>query len=273
MRRIAFTELFHTDFMISEAVVKAQNWYDRGNVYSSLGKPKPSHTLLWFKNCSARITDHRGNIIEVARNQMTYMAKSLQYIVEFFDTAPGQDDTFVLHFQLRDAEGVDIAPSLLPTLCVQEVDISMAMAIESMAEECKKNIACLPEINGEIYRIFAAICKKERKGIIKSRYSYIRKGIDLLENDSDLSVEEIAHICGVSPGYFRRLFREYSGDNPMDFRQKHRIERAKQMLLMDTLTIGEIARELHFADIYHFSKTFKKSVGIAPTAYRKGGAE
>ncbi|MBQ7091002.1 MAG: helix-turn-helix transcriptional regulator [Clostridia bacterium] len=270
MKLIPFSELFRTDFMISEAVVKSQYWFDRGNVYSCLGKPKPSHTLLWFKNCRARITDSEGNVLEAAQNQMTYMAKSIEYTVEFFDTAPEREDTFVLHFQMQDATGEDIAPTLLPTLCIRDVDISMALAIESIAEECKKNIACLPQINAELYRIFATICKKARKGIIKSRYSYIRKGIDLLESDSDLSMEEIARLCGVSEGYFRRLFREYSGDNPMDFRQKHRIEKAKQMLLLDTLTVGEIARELHFSDIYHFSKTFKKIVGISPTEYQKG---
>ena len=147
----------------------------------------------------------------------------------------------------------------------------MAMAIESTAEECNKNIACLPQINAEIYRIFAAICKKAHKGIIKTRYSYIKRGIDLLENDSDLSMEEIARICGVSEGYFRRLFKEYSGYNPMDFRQKHRIEKAKQLLLLDNLSVGEIARELHFSDIYHFSKSFKKIVGVSPSEYQKDG--
>ncbi|MBR5459479.1 MAG: helix-turn-helix domain-containing protein [Clostridia bacterium] len=270
MKQIPFNELFHTDFFISETIVKAQNWYDRQNVYSCIGKPKPSHTLLWFKNCRGKITDKSGNVLEVGLNQMTYMSKDIEYTVDFYDTAPDRADTFVLHFQLKDASGEDIAPAFSPVLCITDVDISMAMAIESTAEECKKNIACLPLINSEIYRIFAFICKKAHKGIIKTRYAYIRRGIDLLENDSDLSMEEIAHICGVSEGYFRRLFKEYSGYNPMDFRQKHRIEKAKQMLLLDNLSIGEIARELHFSDIYHFSKAFKKTVGVSPSEYRAG---
>jgi len=39
--------------------------------------------------------------------------------------------------------------------------------------------------------------------------------------------------------------------------------------LLDTLSIGEIAEELHFSDIYHFSKTFKKLVGTSPQNYVK----
>ena len=90
-----------------------------------------------------------------------------------------------------------------------------------------------------------------------------------MENNSDKTLAEIAEICGVSKGYFRKLFREYSGENPIDFRQKYRVEKSKQLLLLDTYSIGEIAEELHFSDIYHFSKTFKKFIGISPQKYIK----
>ena len=101
------------------------------------------------------------------------------------------------------------------------------------------------------------------------KFKYISEGIELMENNSDKTLNEIAQICGVSEGYFRKLFREYSGENPIEFRQKHRIEKAKQLLLLDTHSISEIAEELNFSDIYHFSKTFKKLTGVSPQKYAK----
>ena len=105
--------------------------------------------------------------------------------------------------------------------------------------------------------------------MVAKRFKYISEGIELMESNSEKNLNEIAKICGVSEGYFRKLFREYSGENPVEFRQKHRIEKAKQLLLLDTHSIGEIASELHFSDIYHFSKTFKKVTGISPQRYIK----
>ena len=97
MKTIPFQELYNSEFFISEALAKGQNWYTRNNFYSCIGKPKPSHTLLWFKNCSAKITDSNGKILFAEKNQVAFMSKGIEYTVEFFDTAPNQDDSIVFH--------------------------------------------------------------------------------------------------------------------------------------------------------------------------------
>lgn len=267
MKIISFTELYSTEFFITEALAKGQNWYTRHNFYSCLGKPKPSHTLLWFKNCRAKITDKYGNEILAEKNQIAYMAKGLEYTVHFYDTAPDRDDSVVFHFQLTDNKEDDITPTLSPKICIKSVDATLAFAMDGAAAEFNKNVVCLPIITAVIYQLLGAACQRQRQRIVSHKYQYIREGIELMENNSDKTLAEIAQICGVSEGYFRKLFREYSGENPIDFRQKHRIEKAKQLLLLDTHSIGEIAEELHFSDIYHFSKTFKKFTGISPQKY------
>ncbi len=270
MKIIPFQELYNSEFFISEALAKGQNWYTRDNFYSCMGKPKPSHTLLWFKNCCAKITDSNGEMLFAEKNQVAFMSKGIEYTVEFFGTAPNQDDSIVFHFQLKNIDNEEITPTLSPQICIKNVDTTMALSIESAAEEFNKNIVCIPIITSVIYQMLGIACQRQRKRVVNHKYKYISEGIELMENNSDKTLNEIAQICGVSEGYFRKLFREYSGENPIEFRQKHRIEKAKQLLLLDTRSIGEIAEELHFADIYHFSKTFKKIVGISPTEYQKG---
>lgn len=269
MKTVPFQELYNAEFFISEALAKGQNWYTRNNFYSCIGKPKPSHTLLWFKNCRAKITDSTGKIITAEKNQVAYMSKGIEYTVDFFDTAPNQDDSVVFHFQLKNIDNEEITPTLSPQICIKNVDATMALSIETAAGEFNKNIVCIPIITSVIYQMLGSACQRQRKRVVNHKYKYISEGIELMENNSDKSLTEIAEICGVSEGYFRKLFREYSGENPIDFRQKHRIEKSKQLLLLDTHSISEIAEELHFSDIYHFSKTFKKFVGISPQKYIK----
>lgn len=269
MKIIPFEELYNTEFVVSEPFAKGQNWFSRGNFYSCIGKPKPSHTFLWFKNCNGKITDINGKTVFVEKNQIAYMSKGTEYIVEFFNTAPNQDDSVVFHFQLKDTFGQEISPTLEPKICIKSVDSALSLSLVSAADEFNKNIVCLPIITSVIYQMFGMASLRQRKRMVSHKYKYISEGIELMESNSDKTLLEIAEICGVSEGYFRKLFRDYSGENPVLFRQKYRIEKAKQLLLLDTHSIGEIAEELHFSDIYHFSKTFKKITGISPQNYIK----
>lgn len=269
MKIIPFEDLYSFDFIITESLAKEQNWFDRNNFYSCIGKPKPSHTLLWFKNCCGLIIDKYDNRIKIEKNQVAYMSKGLEYTVQFYDTAPNQADTVVFHFQITDTDGIEISPTLLPKICIKNVEPHIALSINEAASEFDKSIVCTPMITSVIYSLISLACRRSKKRVVDKKYKYISDGIELMENNSDLSLTEIAEICGVSEGYFRRLFREYSGENPAYFRQKMRIEKAKQLLILDTYSIGEISEELHFSDIYHFSKTFKKFAGVSPQNYVK----
>ncbi len=268
MRIMPFDKLYNTDFLISEPLAKTQFWHQKGNIYNAFGKPKISHTLLWFKNASAKITDIAGNTVYLKPNQLAYMAKGTEYKVEFFDTDPDKVSTLVIHFQMTDLDGEDIAPTLKPIVCIKNVDLSFARLMDDMAEEFKNNIVCVPELKSAIFRLLSSICQHQKRKSAKNKYTPIVEGIKLMEQNSDMSIADISAVCGVSECYFRRLFKEYSGESPMEFRQHYRIEKAKQLLLSDEgLTIGEIADELNFTDIYHFSKTFKKYNSISPTAF------
>ncbi len=268
MKRIPFEKLYNQEFFVSEPIAKAQYWVARGNVYNAIGAPKISHTLLWFKNCGGTITDARGRVLTVTQNQLVYMAKGLEYVVQFEGTHTDREDTVVIHFQLTDKNGEDIIPSPVPVLCSKNVDTYYARLIEEMADECRKNVVCVPELIAGIYKLLSMICQKQKRRTTKKQYACILAGIELLEEDSDHSIAEIAEICGISECYFRRLFQEYSGESPMQFRQHRRIEKSKQLLLADeSFSITEIAQALDFSDVYHFSKTFKKFCGMSPTAF------
>ena len=115
MYLIPFEKLYNTDFIITEPMAKTQFWYNRGSIYNSLDKPKISHTLLWFKNCSAVITDSLGHILHVKQNQLTYMAKGIKYKVDFFDTAPDREDTVVIHTKLVKYNGIKMEVEYIMT--------------------------------------------------------------------------------------------------------------------------------------------------------------
>ncbi|MEG3920007.1 AraC family transcriptional regulator [Microcoleus sp. POL10_C6] len=84
----------------------------------------------------------------------------------------------------------------------------------------------------------------------------------------DLHIAELANLVQISPYYFSRLFKQSIGVTPHQYVTQCRIEKAKQLLKRQDLSITYISEQVGFHDQSHFSKTFCKIVGLTPNKYR-----
>ena len=84
--------------------------------------------------------------------------------------------------------------------------------------------------------------------------------------DRPMNNDILARLTGYSTVHFRKLFTELYGVSPMAYVQEMRIEKAKAALGSDYGTIGAIAQALGYASIYDFSRAFKRSTGLSPSA-------
>jgi len=105
------------------------------------------------------------------------------------------------------------------------------------------------------------------------REDWLKEAMDYLEN-SDLgggadSLRQAAQACGIGYESFRKKFEAAVGMPPGRYVLARRIERARKLLALQSLTNGEIAAMLGFHDEFHFSKTFSKFTGSSPRAFRK----
>lgn len=86
---------------------------------------------------------------------------------------------------------------------------------------------------------------------------------------TNFSGDDIAAYCSVSKSYLRAKFLKHTGTTIIKYRDNLRIAAAKELLDSNHFSITEIASELGYYDIYHFSKTFKKIMGISPQKYAR----
>ncbi|MBL0913803.1 MAG: helix-turn-helix transcriptional regulator [Bacteroidia bacterium] len=81
--------------------------------------------------------------------------------------------------------------------------------------------------------------------------------------------EYISRKLGYDYTYLANTFSEMRGITIQQFIIKHRIERVKQLLLFDELSLTEISYKMHYSSVAHLSNQFKKVTGLSPTAYKK----
>ncbi|GGD65832.1 AraC family transcriptional regulator [Paenibacillus nasutitermitis] len=83
-----------------------------------------------------------------------------------------------------------------------------------------------------------------------------------------LSIQDMAGRANLSPSRFSALFKERYGVSPHQYLMDMRITHSRELLQGSTLSQEEIASYCGFADIHHFSKTFKKRTGLTPGDWR-----
>ncbi|WP_227793469.1 helix-turn-helix domain-containing protein [Paenibacillus guangzhouensis] len=84
-----------------------------------------------------------------------------------------------------------------------------------------------------------------------------------------LSIGDMARRASLSPSRFSAVFKEQFGMAPHQYLLNMRVEHAKELLEVTTLSQEEIASYCGFANIHHFSKVFRKRTGRSPGGWRQ----
>ena len=83
-----------------------------------------------------------------------------------------------------------------------------------------------------------------------------------------MSPATVSKVVNLNPVYFSCLFRNATGVNFTDYVHDLRVKKAKELLCDIRVNISEVAYLTGFANARHFSRTFRKHVGINPSDYR-----
>ena len=87
-------------------------------------------------------------------------------------------------------------------------------------------------------------------------------------SDSELTVAAIAAEVGVTPDYLSRQFRTITGVGVQEYLRRCRFARAADMLASGA-SVSDTAKRVGFASLSHFSREFKKELGVAPSGYAR----
>jgi len=95
----------------------------------------------------------------------------------------------------------------------------------------------------------------------------VHRQIKLKTNLSDYLAEQI----GKDYSHLSNLFSEVEGTTIEQYTIHQRIERVKELLVYDELTLSQIAYEMGYSSVAHLSNQFKKITGLTPSHFKKIG--
>lgn len=126
-------------------------------------------------------------------------------------------------------------------------------------------------IHYTIERMARALDDSSLSALEEGRLSSLERAREIILQDyhnPHLSIKEIAYRSAINECYLKRDFKKHYGMTILEMIQRRRLEVAKE-LLHERLTLKEVAQEVGYRHVGHFSKLFSERFGITPSDYKK----
>ena len=134
-----------------------------------------------------------------------------------------------------------------------------------------KSNGYMTKCKAELYNILYLLgeeCFSEY--IPKSKLKIIEPAVEFIHENytrEPLNIEKLSKMCNITPVYFRKIFKSFFGTSPISYINNLKIARAKELLESKMYSITEAALLSGYTDMSHFSREFKKAIGVCPSKY------
>ena len=166
------------------------------------------------------------------------------------------------------------------------VSLRCKMVVKAAAEELN-----IPYSNVDLG--FIEIDQKLSESVLeKFKAKLLKSGLEILDDKRSILIEKIKNVViemvhyadefpkvnfstylseklGYDYTYLSNLFTEVKGTTIQEFIILHKIEKAKELIMYNEMSIADIAYTLNYSSAAHFSTQFKKVTGLTPSFFKK----
>ena len=275
MRRIDWKELCHTDCDVRDLEIFPESWTKRHDFFLYANQPRPCAAL--FLVCTdIRVTFFlsSGEAVSACQGDAVWIPAGLCYRVHVEKGNQNRINTYTLNLRLLDETGEELALSDTITVVAHYTDELPELHLRSLSDavhraESPTGRRNRLKIKAEFFALLDALATSATQK--NGGYYPIRAGVEALQREWNRNekIEKYAALCGIGEAYFYRCFREWSGQSPVEYRNRIRLSNAKTMLRRTDMRIGEISETIGFEDPIYFCRIFSKQFGLSPQNYRK----
>jgi AraC-like DNA-binding protein len=205
--------------------------------------------------------------LDTPPHSITFIPRGEVYSIDFCEE---QSVVIAFDFELVDA------PQIRP-FCVRLSKDNPLRTLFSDAETrwLLKKPECETDAKSAFYKIVSYLIKNELYYASGENRMKIAEAIAYLHAhylETDFRVSMLSQIAKISPRYFEMLFFGEFKCTPKEYILSLKMQLARELLQSEKYTVTDVAGQLGYGDIYHFSKIFKSKTGYTPSEYKRLGA-
>lgn len=83
-----------------------------------------------------------------------------------------------------------------------------------------------------------------------------------------MSIDDLAQQANMSRASFHRAFKAVTGESPMQYLKKTRLNKARSLIMRDGLRVGVAAHQVGYESVSQFSREFKRHFKFSPSSMK-----
>ena len=226
---------------------------------------RPYHGLVWNEVGNSRVYRFSdGTVLHTGERELFYLPRGSSYKVEDGKQV-GDTSCYAINFSAQ----------------ISDKPFSITFRTPEQIEKLFKNSAlvwkrqdafCDVTIRKNLYEIILLAAREQQKKYTSQATNMlIDPALERIRSDftrNDITVAELAALCGISEAYLRRIFLNKYGVAPKEYMINLRMGYAKQLLTLEEFPIATVAEMCGYAEPTHFSREFTKRVGVSPNSFK-----
>mgnify|MGYP001067957521 CR=1 FL=1 len=233
-----------------------------------------SYALVYLTEVDGYYCDGNGFACDLTSGDLVLIVPELAHAYGPKEGKPWQQIYFVFNgpqFDLWREHGL-LAP-MRPVWHLEPMDYWSRRFAEVVAPEEGHTPAAALRAMGRFLAILAdALAARAEAAAGPAAPAWIEESQRLLGSPGArrwLTPQEAAAAVGLSYDNFRKQFTARVGLSPGQFQKRRKIDRACAAIYHGSHGLKELAEELEFCDVFHFSKAFKQVMGMSPSEFRR----
>jgi two-component system response regulator YesN len=144
-------------------------------------------------------------------------------------------------------------------------------AAPSSVQNVQNSLFSLQEIQDYYTQLFTNIAEMLKTESVYATDDVVEKIKTYVKRNykNDITVEYLSSLFYMNRSYCSHLFREKTGEKFVDYMNKVRIEKAKQLLLVSDKKMYQIAKAVGYDNVKYFFRIFNKFEGMTPEQFRR----
>ncbi|NMB32668.1 MAG: helix-turn-helix domain-containing protein [Clostridium sp.] len=178
--------------------------------------------------------------------------------------------------------GNPINPIIMKTRLIEIITTLVKVGLEAGAEQEK--LAALSgyfvqevlksdtisDLRSQMRQVISGVIGEVYQGRKQMNLQIFEKAAEFINANfsKDITLEDVSNHIYISPYYFSRGFKKFTGMNFIEYLTNVRLREAKKLLLTTDLSIGQVGKSVGYNDPNYFGRVFKKAEGLPPSKFR-----